>query len=273
MTPEPGSATTALPGHSDGGGQSTVAPPPSRPAPEVREGDAQAFAMSPMQKRIWLAQRLASASGHCNVQRVLRLRGPLDVARLAQEPECARAQAREPAHRLPRARRNPGRAADRRPRAADDRSRGARPRRARRGGPPARARGSTTAVRPRSRTSAAHPAHPARRRRARAAVRGPQHRLRRMVARHPVPGARGRLRHAFGRRDPRSGASDPVRGLHRVAASTARRRRHCTVDRVLADQAGWRATGTPQARRPRPGRRLSTAPAASTISMLRSPTR
>ncbi len=84
MRPEPGSATTALPGHSDGGGQSTVAPPPSRPAPEVREGDAQAFAMSPMQKRIWLAQRLASGSGHCNVQRVLRLRGPLDVAQLAR---------------------------------------------------------------------------------------------------------------------------------------------------------------------------------------------
>lgn len=40
--------------------------------------------MSPMQKRIWLAQRLAAGSGHCNVQRVLRLRGPLDGARLAR---------------------------------------------------------------------------------------------------------------------------------------------------------------------------------------------
>lgn len=38
--------------------------------------------MSPMQKRIWLAQRLDAGSGHCIVQRVLRLRGPLDVARL-----------------------------------------------------------------------------------------------------------------------------------------------------------------------------------------------
>ena len=84
MTLEQGSATTSLPGHADGRGQSTVAPPPSRPAPGMRAGDAQAFAMSPMQKRIWLAQRLASGSGHCNVQRVLRLRGPLDVARLSR---------------------------------------------------------------------------------------------------------------------------------------------------------------------------------------------
>jgi hypothetical protein len=84
MTPEPRSATTALPGHVDGEGRPTVDRSAARPVPVVREGDAQAFATSPMQKRIWLAQRLAPESGHCNVQRVLRLRGPLDTARLAR---------------------------------------------------------------------------------------------------------------------------------------------------------------------------------------------
>lgn len=84
MTPEPGSATTALPGHVDGEGRPTVDRSAARPVPVVREGDAQAFAMSPMQKRIWLAHRLAAGSGHCNVQRVLRLRGPLDAGRLAR---------------------------------------------------------------------------------------------------------------------------------------------------------------------------------------------
>jgi Condensation domain len=84
MTLEPGSATTSLPRHVDGEGPSNVAPAAAQPVPVVRDGDAQAFAMSPMQKRIWLAQRLAAGSGHCIVQRVLRLRGPLDVARLAR---------------------------------------------------------------------------------------------------------------------------------------------------------------------------------------------
>ena len=84
MTPEPGSSTTSLPGHSGGEGKSTVAPPRSRPAPGIRAGDAQPFAMSPMQKRIWLAHHRVPASGHCNVQRVLRLCGRLDVARLAR---------------------------------------------------------------------------------------------------------------------------------------------------------------------------------------------
>jgi hypothetical protein len=84
MTREPRGATTALPGHVDGEGRPTVDRSAARPVPVVREGDAQAFEMSPMQKRIWLAQRLAAGSGHCNVQRVLRLRGPLDAARLAR---------------------------------------------------------------------------------------------------------------------------------------------------------------------------------------------
>lgn len=84
MTPEPRSATTALPGHVVGEGRPTVDRSAARPVPVVREGDAQAFAMSPMQKRVWLVQRLAAGSGHCNVQRVLRLRGPLDAARLAR---------------------------------------------------------------------------------------------------------------------------------------------------------------------------------------------
>lgn len=38
--------------------------------------------MSPVQKRTWLAHHEAPALGHCNVQRVLRLNGALDVARL-----------------------------------------------------------------------------------------------------------------------------------------------------------------------------------------------
>ena len=84
MTHEPHGATTALPGHVEFEGRPTVDRSAARPVPVVREGDAQAFEMSPMQKRIWLAQRLAAESGHCNVQRVLRLRGPLDAARLAQ---------------------------------------------------------------------------------------------------------------------------------------------------------------------------------------------
>ncbi len=224
---------------------------PMRPVP--RDGG---LPLSFAQQRLWFLTQLEPASPWYNMPLAVRFQGPLDPALLERAADRDPPPSREPAHHLRPARRGAG--AGRVPtgalQPAGGRSRrdlSRRDHRPSRGGAAAGRGGGAAPLRPPAGAALAPAGAAAGRRGPRGDADPAPHRFRRLVGRPLPPRADGLLRRlgAGGGAAP-AAAAGPVRGLRRLAARLAHRRRPGRPDRLLAGAAGWRPAGVGAAARP-----------------------